>query len=70
MSLLKEIKAAFGSFDQVPSISVTESRISGKWELQVKWVPEEFDRSVLCAIALKRGLVMTEEKGYITFHEA
>jgi len=32
MSLLKEVESAFESFNAVPSISVTESRIHGRWE--------------------------------------
>ena len=67
IALLKEIKLALDSFDDVSSVSVTERNRSGNWVLQVHWTPEITDKSVLDAIAEKRGLEMFEEKGHTIF---
>ena len=67
LSLLKELRAAFFSFEDAQIVTVTKEKGADSWFLCAKWIPEEYDKPVLNGIALKHGVEISEEKGFTCF---
>ena len=67
LSLLRELTRVFESLSNVPIVSITNDKETGKWELLVNWVPDDQEKTSLNTIAAKHGSEVGEEEGYTIF---
>ena len=66
LSLLDELLVTFEKVKGTPIVSTVQVK-SHDWELRVKWLVENSEKTLLTNFALQNGLTMREANDYMFF---
>ena len=67
LSLLKDLKATFGSIESTNYVLLKNEERAGFWELKIQWTPQPEEKTKLHMLLGKHSLEVFFSDGYTSF---